>query len=149
MCPWTKGLDAKSKGWYSYYGRNSSACHIYKYIWQCDEDQTWTGTDFHAIAEACREDDQSCHDCNKCIESTDTDALPGKRIVFAHVASEDLHCRNTQTQSEERLVHSRRVGSITIDEALMEAAGIFEYEKVQIVDIENGNRFETADQFEK
>ena len=32
------------------------------------------------------------------------------------------------------------VGSITIDEALMEAAGIFEYEKVQIVDIENGNR---------
>ena len=35
------------------------------------------------------------------------------------------------------------VGSITIDEALMEAAGIFEYEKVQIVDIENGNRFET------
>lgn len=28
------------------------------------------------------------------------------------------------------------VGSITIDEALMEAAGIFEYEKVQIVDIE-------------
>ena len=35
------------------------------------------------------------------------------------------------------------VGSITIDEALMEAAGIFEYEKVQIVDIENGKRFET------
>ena len=35
------------------------------------------------------------------------------------------------------------IGSITIDEALMEAAGIFEYEKVQIVDIENGNRFET------
>ena len=32
------------------------------------------------------------------------------------------------------------VGSITIDETLMEAAGIFEYEKVQIVDIENGNR---------
>lgn len=35
------------------------------------------------------------------------------------------------------------VGSITIDEDLMEAAGIFEYEQVQIVDIENGNRFET------
>lgn len=35
------------------------------------------------------------------------------------------------------------VGSITIDEELMEAAGIFEYEQVQIVDIENGNRFET------
>lgn len=35
------------------------------------------------------------------------------------------------------------VGSITIDEELMEAAGIYEYEQVQIVDIENGNRFET------
>lgn len=35
------------------------------------------------------------------------------------------------------------VGSITVDEDLMEAAGIFEYEQVQIVDIENGNRFET------
>ncbi len=35
------------------------------------------------------------------------------------------------------------VGSITIDEKLMSAAGIFEYEKVQIVDVNNGNRFET------
>lgn len=35
------------------------------------------------------------------------------------------------------------VGSITVDEALLEAADILEYEKVQIVDIDNGNRFET------
>lgn len=35
------------------------------------------------------------------------------------------------------------VGSITIDSELMKQAGILEYEKVQIVDIENGNRFET------
>ena len=35
------------------------------------------------------------------------------------------------------------VGSITIDPKLMEAAGILEYERVQIVDVENGNRFET------
>ncbi|MCR5703025.1 MAG: aspartate 1-decarboxylase [Eubacterium sp.] len=35
------------------------------------------------------------------------------------------------------------VGSITVDEALMEAAGIYEYEKVQIADVDNGNRFET------
>lgn len=35
------------------------------------------------------------------------------------------------------------VGSITVDPALMEAAGIPEYEKVQIVDVENGSRFET------
>ncbi len=35
------------------------------------------------------------------------------------------------------------VGSITVDEELMEAAGIYEYEKVQIVDVNNGSRFET------
>lgn len=35
------------------------------------------------------------------------------------------------------------VGSITIDEDLLDAAGILEYEKVHIVDINNGNRFET------
>lgn len=35
------------------------------------------------------------------------------------------------------------VGSITIDTELMELAGILEYEKVQIVDVDNGNRFET------
>lgn len=35
------------------------------------------------------------------------------------------------------------VGSITVDPELMEAADILEYEKVQIVDVENGSRFET------
>lgn len=35
------------------------------------------------------------------------------------------------------------IGSITIDESLMEQAGIMEYEKVQIVDVNNGARFET------
>ncbi|MEW6183178.1 MAG: aspartate 1-decarboxylase [Bacillota bacterium] len=35
------------------------------------------------------------------------------------------------------------VGSITIDEALMEAADIFPGERVQVADISNGERFET------
>ncbi len=35
------------------------------------------------------------------------------------------------------------VGSITIDEDLLEASGILEYEKVLIVDVDNGSRFET------
>lgn len=35
------------------------------------------------------------------------------------------------------------VGSITIDKALLDASGILEYEKVQVVDINNGERFET------
>lgn len=46
--------------------------------------------------------------------------------------------RATVTQSD-----LNYVGSITIDKKLMDAAGLFEYEKVQIADIDNGNRFET------
>jgi aspartate 1-decarboxylase len=34
-------------------------------------------------------------------------------------------------------------GSVAIDEALMEAAGIYEFEQVQIYDIANGNRLTT------
>lgn len=35
------------------------------------------------------------------------------------------------------------VGSVTVDRELLDAAGILEYEKVQIVDVDNGSRFET------
>ncbi len=35
------------------------------------------------------------------------------------------------------------MGSITIDEDLMDAAGLLEHEKVQVLDIENGERLET------
>ncbi|MCR5395546.1 MAG: aspartate 1-decarboxylase [Bacteroidales bacterium] len=35
------------------------------------------------------------------------------------------------------------VGSVTIDTHLLRESGILEYEQVQIVDIDNGNRFET------
>lgn len=35
------------------------------------------------------------------------------------------------------------IGSITVDQDLLDASGILEYEKVQIVNINNGSRFET------
>ena len=35
------------------------------------------------------------------------------------------------------------VGSVTIDEDLMDAANIIEHEKVQVVDVNNGERLET------
>ncbi|MDR1123756.1 MAG: aspartate 1-decarboxylase [Elusimicrobiota bacterium] len=35
------------------------------------------------------------------------------------------------------------IGSITISQDLMRAAGLLEYEKVHVADIDNGNRFET------
>ncbi|MDD6328350.1 MAG: aspartate 1-decarboxylase [Lachnospiraceae bacterium] len=54
-----------------------------------------------------------------------------------HVLKSKIH-RVTVVQAE-----LDYVGSITIDEDLMKVAGILEYEKVQIVDVNNGNRFET------
>ena len=35
------------------------------------------------------------------------------------------------------------VGSLTLDEDLMEAAGMIEYEKIQVVNVNNGERLET------
>lgn len=46
--------------------------------------------------------------------------------------------RATVTQAE-----LNYVGSITVDEDLLDEAGILEYQKVQIVDVDNGSRFET------
>lgn len=46
--------------------------------------------------------------------------------------------RATVTQAE-----LNYVGSITVDMDLLEQSGILEYEKVHIVDINNGARFET------
>lgn len=46
--------------------------------------------------------------------------------------------RATVTQAE-----LNYVGSITVDEELLEAAGILEYEKLQIVDVDSSSRFAT------
>jgi aspartate 1-decarboxylase len=49
------------------------------------------------------------------------------KIHHARVTSIDLHY----------------VGSITIDQELLDRAGIYVYEKVLVADVENGARFET------
>lgn len=49
------------------------------------------------------------------------------KIHRATVTEADLHYR----------------GSITIDAKLMDEAGLYEYERVQVLDINNGERFET------
>lgn len=52
-----------------------------------------------------------------------------------------LKCKIHRATVTEANLHYE--GSITIDEALMEAAGLVEYEQVHIYDIDNGNRFST------
>lgn len=57
--------------------------------------------------------------------------------MFRHMMKSKIH-RATVTEA-----NLDYVGSITIDENLMEAADLLENEKVQIVDNNNGSRLET------
>ena len=57
--------------------------------------------------------------------------------MFIEVLKSNIH-RVTVTDAD-----LNYIGSITIDRTLMEAAGLIEYEKVQILDNNNGERFET------
>jgi aspartate 1-decarboxylase len=65
--------------------------------------------------------------------------MPTFATLFMHieVLKSKIH-RVKLTQTE---LHY--VGSITIDEALMEAANMIENEKVQVVNVNNGERLET------
>ena len=57
--------------------------------------------------------------------------------MFLTMMKGKIH-RATVTQAE-----LNYIGSITVDEALLEAAGILENERVQVVNLNNGSRFET------
>ena len=57
--------------------------------------------------------------------------------MFIEIVKSKLH---KVTVTEANLQY---VGSITIDEDLMDAANIIEHEKVQVVNINNGERLET------
>jgi len=57
--------------------------------------------------------------------------------MFLHVLKSKIH-RATVTEAD-----LNYVGSITIDEELMEAAGLLEGERVQVVNNNNGARLET------
>jgi aspartate 1-decarboxylase len=57
--------------------------------------------------------------------------------MFCNMLKSKIH-RATVTEAD-----LNYVGSITIDRTLLRAAGILPGEKVQVVDINNGNRFET------
>ncbi|ANY10565.1 aspartate 1-decarboxylase [Pseudonocardia sp. HH130630-07] len=58
-------------------------------------------------------------------------------VSYRTLLSGKIH-RATVTQAD---LHY--VGSLTVDEDLMDAAGLVEGEKVQVLDIDNGNRLET------
>jgi aspartate 1-decarboxylase len=63
--------------------------------------------------------------------------VKGRKGMYLQMLKGKIH-RATVIQAE-----LDYVGSITVDQDLLDAAGILEYEKVQIVDVNNGQRFET------
>lgn len=60
-----------------------------------------------------------------------------RKIMNIEVLKSKIH-RATVTEAD-----LNYVGSITIDEALMEAANMIENEKVQVLNVNNGERLET------
>lgn len=66
----------------------------------------------------------------------DIKLIGSNKMVCTYLKSK-IH-RAVVTQSE-----LNYVGSITIDEDLMDACDLVEYEKVQVADVNNGNRLET------
>jgi aspartate 1-decarboxylase len=63
--------------------------------------------------------------------------LKGTEIMLRTMCKGKIH-RATVTQAD-----LNYVGSITIDQDLLDAANIYPYEKVQVVNINNGSRLET------
>jgi aspartate 1-decarboxylase len=57
--------------------------------------------------------------------------------MFIEVLKSKVH-RATITEA-----HLHYIGSLTLDEALMEAASLLEFEKIQVVNVNNGSRIET------
>ena len=57
--------------------------------------------------------------------------------LFIEVLKGKIH-RATVTEAD-----LNYIGSLTLDEDLMDAAGFREYEKIQVLDVTNGNRIET------
>jgi aspartate 1-decarboxylase len=60
-----------------------------------------------------------------------------QKIMLVEILKSKIH-RATVTEA-----HLDYIGSITIDEDLMDAANLIENEKVSIYNITNGNRFDT------
>lgn len=71
--------------------------------------------------------------CSAIINSS----IVGENLMIITMLKAKIH-RAKVTQAD-----LNYVGSITIDEELLIKSGILEYEKVTVVDIDNGNRFET------
>lgn len=72
-----------------------------------------------------------------CIVHLLVETLPTFATMQIQVLKSKIH-RVTVTESD-----LNYIGSVTIDAALMEAANLLEHEKVHIVNINNGERFET------
>lgn len=86
----------------------TAACHAGEDVRQCDENQRRPLIGFYIVAVAGRENDEARHNRNKCVKRADIDCLARQRVLLRHIAAEDFHRRDAETQGEEGLIHRRR-----------------------------------------
>ena len=82
-----------------------TAGHVGKYVGQGDENQARACIRGHAVGEACREDNQPGADGHKGVQGTDVHGFAAQGVLAGHVAAEDFHGTNAQTQGKEGLIH--------------------------------------------
>ena len=68
-----------------------------KNIGERDEDQTRPLLRLHAVGKACRQDNKSRNNRDKCIQQHHVDGLPEKRALLPDVAPEDRHRADSDT----------------------------------------------------
>ena len=76
-----------------------------KDVGERDKDQTGAAVGLYAVCEAGREYDESRTDRHKSVQNNDVYRFAKQRLVSSDIASENCHGTDTDTESEERLVH--------------------------------------------
>ena len=84
---------------------DAAAGHVEEDFGQRHKNERGTLARLHIVAEAGGENDETGHDCHKRVQRADAHRLAGERAVVVHIAAENLHGGNAETERKERLVH--------------------------------------------
>ena len=76
---------------------DSSSCHVVKYVRQCDKQQGRTCIRLYTISKTCRNNNKSCHQCNKGIQHNDINRFTTDSSFLLHITSEYFHRTDTYT----------------------------------------------------
>ena len=87
---------------------HAAAGHVEEDFGQRHKNERGAMVQLHIVAEAGGEDDETGHDRHECVQRADAHRFAGESVVVVHVAAEDLHGGNAETERKERLIHGVR-----------------------------------------